>query len=394
MLQNPDKEKFYRLIIAFLVLMMAMGCKPDTPAKSEAELSYLADYEVPANKWGYMDKKGSLLIKPIYDDAGPFSEGLAAVNLAGKWGFINTKGEVVIEPRFRSAWAFRENKARVEPFDQPAFYIDKTGSPLASGQWAAAGDFSGGRAKVIAGNLIGYIDTTGQLIIKPIYARGWNFELEMAVVEYEDQLSVINPYGHYLVPGPFDDVKINTDDGFILARRKETSMVYDLKGNEILRLENAKLVETGGRLASARQGSEMFFYDLRDKKFLKNEVFSNIIYLGDRRWTGKTAEGYALLDQDGKIMNNKRFKQINKYSNRIAAYHVLDVWGYMDLYGNKLVDEVFGLAWDYKEGRARAAFKEGIAFIDEKQQLAFYPPEGTMDMRDFSEGLAAVQIAK
>jgi WG containing repeat len=394
MLQNPDKEKSCFLFITFCILFLAAGCKPDSPGQSEAESAYMADYEAPSNKWGYMDKTGTLVIKPQYDDAASFSEGLAAVNISGKWGFINKEGDVVIEPRFRSAWAFHENKARVEPFDQPAYFIDKSGKVVPSGQWTAAGDFSGGLAKVIAGNLIGYIDTSGQLVIKTIYSRGSNFELGMAVVEYEDQLSVINPYGHYLIPGPFDHVKINAEDDIVLCRKGETSIVYDIKGNEITRLENAKLVESGGSLISVRQGSEMFFYDLRSKKFKKDEIFSTIIYLGEKRWTGKKTEGYALLDQDGHIMNDKRFLQINKYSYRITAYNINELWGYMDLYGNTLTQEVFGLAWDYKEGLARAAFQEGIAFIDIKQQLAFYPPEGTMDMRDFSEGLAAIQIAR
>ena len=102
--------------------------------------------------------------------------------------------------------------------------------------------------------------------------------------------------------------------------------------------------------------------------------------------------GYQLLDKDGKIVSDNQYNQVNKFSDGFAAYSKDDYWGYLDTSGKELTGEVFGLAWDYKEGFARAAFKDGLAFIDRNQKLAFYPPAGTLDFRDFSEGLAAVQM--
>ena len=66
----------------------------------------------------------------------------------------------------------------------------------------------------------------------------------------------------------------------------------------------------------------------------------------------------------------------------------------MNLKGEELTGNVFKLAWDYKESVARAAAEHGIAFIDKEQKIAFYPPPGTLDMRDFSEGLAPIQVAR
>ncbi len=53
-------------------------------------------------KWGYIDKTGKIIIDPQYDDAWPFSEGLAAVMIVdeetGKWGYIDKTGKYVWEP--------------------------------------------------------------------------------------------------------------------------------------------------------------------------------------------------------------------------------------------------------------------------------------------------------
>jgi len=67
-------------------------------------------------KWGYVDKTGSVVIKPQFDSGGQFSQGLAAVwdKASNKTGYIDTSGAMVILPRFRGANAFSEGLAAVD----------------------------------------------------------------------------------------------------------------------------------------------------------------------------------------------------------------------------------------------------------------------------------------
>lgn len=51
-------------------------------------------------KWGFVDSKGNVKIKPQYDTAKSFSNGLAAVCKDGKWGFINSDAKVVVDYMF------------------------------------------------------------------------------------------------------------------------------------------------------------------------------------------------------------------------------------------------------------------------------------------------------
>ena len=39
-------------------------------------------------------------IKPQFEDARPFSEGLASVKIEGRWGYIDKTGVYVINPQF------------------------------------------------------------------------------------------------------------------------------------------------------------------------------------------------------------------------------------------------------------------------------------------------------
>lgn len=87
------------------------------------------------NKWGYIDKQGKVVIKPQFDAAEEFSEGLAAVNRGadktysgGRWGYIDKTGRVVIDFQFEEVEPFRGGLALVGDIYKGIGYIDKTGS--------------------------------------------------------------------------------------------------------------------------------------------------------------------------------------------------------------------------------------------------------------------------
>ena len=59
-------------------------------------------------KWGYINQRGEVVIKPQFGDVGDFSEGLAVVQIGDKWGYINQAGEIVIKPQFGDAGSFSQ----------------------------------------------------------------------------------------------------------------------------------------------------------------------------------------------------------------------------------------------------------------------------------------------
>ncbi|MBN1819151.1 MAG: WG repeat-containing protein [Prolixibacteraceae bacterium] len=52
------------------------------------------------NHYGYINKKGELVIDYQFDVASNFSEGLAPISKGGKWGFIGADGKIKINPQF------------------------------------------------------------------------------------------------------------------------------------------------------------------------------------------------------------------------------------------------------------------------------------------------------
>lgn len=64
-------------------------------------------------KFGYIDKTGKVIIKPQFDYAGQFIDGIAVVSTGGNYGYIDKHGNYVIEPKFANVGNFINGIARV-----------------------------------------------------------------------------------------------------------------------------------------------------------------------------------------------------------------------------------------------------------------------------------------
>jgi len=90
------------------------------------------------NLCGYVDKKsGQTLIPFKFEEASPFSDGLAAVKSHDIWGYIDTTGSMVIDPRFELAGAFTSGHAEVV-IDNQAGVVDRNGKLVVETQFARA----------------------------------------------------------------------------------------------------------------------------------------------------------------------------------------------------------------------------------------------------------------
>jgi hypothetical protein len=76
-------------------------------------------------KFGFIDKKGKIVILPHFRNARDFSEGLAAVQEEGgymkKYGYINKSGKMVIDYKFSYADSFSDGMACVQIKDKWGF---------------------------------------------------------------------------------------------------------------------------------------------------------------------------------------------------------------------------------------------------------------------------------
>jgi hypothetical protein len=108
-------------------------------------------------KWGYVNRAGDIVIQAIYDEAEPFSEGLAAVTTGKKMGFINRKGILLIKSQFdRVLSPFHSGYCIVQE-NQKVGILGQDGRYLIAPCLEFAGAFSEGLAAVHVNGKCGYI---------------------------------------------------------------------------------------------------------------------------------------------------------------------------------------------------------------------------------------------
>ena len=77
-------------------------------------------------KYGYIDRQGQFLIRPAFESIREFSEGLAAVQLNGRFGFINETAKMVVEAKYEEVEPFSNGLAAVR-LDGKTGWIDRRG---------------------------------------------------------------------------------------------------------------------------------------------------------------------------------------------------------------------------------------------------------------------------
>jgi len=173
-------------------------------------------------KIGFIDASGKVVVAPRYDFAGTFVDGVALVREKGSFLYIDADGTQAIPNKYPYAGNFSNGLAAVgsgafadggdDRYGYPPYsfrgtfgYIDRDGDLVIPFKFGLAGEFSEGRAAVGVGSLyyehkrvrackpytvtsrgfrgkFGYIDTTGNMVIPPVYEEARAFSNGLALV--------------------------------------------------------------------------------------------------------------------------------------------------------------------------------------------------------------------
>lgn len=297
-------------------------------------------------KCGYINNKGKIVIKPQFDEADKFSEGLARVQIGLKSGYIDSSGKFVVEPIYTFAFDFSEGLAVVgKDMNSQWFYIDHNGKTVLEPdpKFIWLGPFQNGLAQFslnIGGNTTdtydarsGFIDKTGKIVIQPKFTHAEVFSEALAVVS---------------------DDKPN----------KNTQAYFNKKA----------FIDTNGNIITT------FFDSAED--FSEGLAAVEI----NNRW--------GFIDKTGKIVITPQFDFVlREFSEGIAFVHCdNDKIGTIDKTGKMITDCIFDEAWGFSEGLSAVQFRGKFGFINKSGKFVIKPHFNIA--QSFYNGLAEVGIKK
>ena len=287
-------------------------------------------------KWGFINARGQIVIKPVYDRVGFFSEGLASARVNGKWGFIDTTGKIMIPAQFTYADCFSEGLATVTKGDQFG-YIDRTGRWIIPAQFQTANAFQQGLALVETKGVWRFIDKAGRPANAGEFEYAYSFSDNLAAVQYLNKWGFINRKGQFIIKPRLDNayefhegwapVSIDGEGNFI---NKQGAMMTD--GTVFL---NTQIFSEGLALVQSMQNGKYGYIDSSGKFIIPPRY--DIAFLFREGLAAVSKEGrYGFIDKIGKEVIPLRYKFTEVFIGGLAKVKSGEQWIYIDRKGHKI----------------------------------------------------------
>jgi len=200
-------------------------------------------------RWGFVSRAGELEIPFRFERARPFSEGLAAVRMAGLWGFIDLAGEMVIKPQFDEVEGFSEGLSLVRLCDRYG-YIDHSGHYVINPFYGQAVPFAQGLAFVAGDDGPYLIDREERVQITgfdevALFSEG----MAPARPDGESRWGYIDPAGKLVIGARFRFAQ-PFSDGLALVRDRKGYGWIDRQGKVVLRQGRYRVGEANSAFAN------------------------------------------------------------------------------------------------------------------------------------------------
>ncbi len=365
-----------RLLILLAICSLCIHLNAQTDSVYDGTVHYFWTGDGNHVRYGLMDTTGNVICRPSFSQIGvPYfdlkSEPVPAAK-GRKWGFINTKGEWVVRPQFEYAGYFHNGLAKVIVKGKTG-YIRQDGT-MAIEPWFEEGDDFFDTITVVRGyfqnkyqNL--YINTCGKIIWEEKFCFAWPFQDGIAegstckFNEGEEQLwGAIDAKGEYLFTPQFKSPPEFLNKSAALAEKDSLWGILNIDGLWIV----PPLFESAFKAYSA-----------------------------DLAWTKREGK-WTLTTHDGKTVTAQQFDDVEIFYEGLAAVKIGDRYGFIDTTGTV----VFTLEPEYypmhfSDGLALVLYTGGSTnqwgYINKKGKWVI-PPQFS-DANHFHGGLAYVILS-
>lgn len=319
--------------------------------------------------WGFINRKGEIVINPQFKNGYNFSEGLALVkNSADLFGYIDETGTFQGgDPSFSNATYFSEGKAwTVKPLGSPTC-IDQSGAILFSCESCeSVWNYSEGLALFSAKNKdgelkYGYLDKNGNIAINAQFADAQSFAHGLAAVrDQKGKWGFINTKGEIKINYQFDGVSFQ---GF-----SENNMIAVYDGKK-------------------------WGWINKDGKYECNPQFKGgAWYISNDFWLVFDGEKVGFASNDGKYIINPQFKGAKipeaNHDLELLAYNDGNDWGYIDQTGKIVINPQFDEAFPFVNGLAVVKSSDDYGIINKEGKYEVNPQfELLRSDNDDSKGL-------
>ena len=314
-------------------------------------------------QFGYINQNGKMIIKPNYNRAEDFSEGLAAVYDSGGYGFIDAKGKVVIPFQFsRVLGPFQGGIAPIITQDGKKAYVNRKGNIFAQGiSNISHHPDSDGLLKYEKEKKLGFIDTNGNVVIKPQFDDVSEFSEGLAAVKLKNKWGFINKSGELVIECKYEEVN-DFKEGLAPIKLSDQWGFIDKTGKTVIKAQYHHASCFSDGLACVTEKSKTNGYiDKKGNLVIDCKYGLGMPFkegLAQVRGNGKG----GIVDKNGKTIVKLEYDRIEPFSEGLAVVQKGTKFGYIDKDGNTVIPLKYEKAYDFKDGLA-------LVYISKSEQL-------------------------
>ena len=162
-------------------------------------------------KYGVMGLDGQWILTPTFDEIGfkyrKFQDGITRVTIGDKGGIVDKKGNIIGGRMYDGVYNYEKGYMIVEN-DKKVGMINTQGQLIIPPIYYELDHFENGLAKcVTTDGLHGFIDMSGNVVIKPFFEWAESFKKKYARVKSNGKYGIIDKQGDWIVEPKFEDIK-------------------------------------------------------------------------------------------------------------------------------------------------------------------------------------------
>lgn len=345
-----------------------------------------------AAQWGYLDTFGRINSTLQYDYAEDYSNDRALIRKDGKWGMLDEEGNEVLKPAYDN-FNFLPNS------NQKLFFIaqnrvlhgaiDSNANVIVPVKYTKIRNYHEDRVAVknIAGRW-GFVNRTGQEVVKAKYRVAYDFSEGLAVVFDKSRWGAINAFGGIVIPPQYLRMGSFKEGKAWVHLKKGKKGYIDKNGNLLFAKHFSKLTNFKNGIARVyvrKKGWGLINtkgeYILKPKKaYDKIEPFNEYGLA-----KVKVGKKYRLMNEAGELVGKKAYGKIRDFHEGFAAVRVQALtgnhigktnlnWMFIDTTGEVVIDKEFRQLKDFSEGRAAFTSEETKrGYINTKGEVVIEP---------------------
>ena len=345
---------------------------PNFPLKNsiliELELNKVILYPYQQGDFsGFIDDKLKIAIKPMYDEASDFHEGLAVVSKNDSVFFINKQNVNAFNEFYTDAYVFRNNIAPVKTANS-WFFINRQGQ-IISKAFDEINELCNGIYVVKVGDKYGALDHFAQRVIEPKFSKLGDFKNDFAYYIENGLYGFVSRSGN-VHKAEFDWISDFDELQIAIIKQNNKYGLINNAGKIILDCHYDQIIKTEGTDYALVINNSYGFYTIKGcfisgLSFDYSKEQNPIFYSKDKLYKLVKKGEQGIVDANGRwLINFGNYQDIGFANYGLIRVKQKNKYAYLDQKLNLIIPYKYMEAGDFMDSIAICKIKESYLLVN------------------------------